>query len=146
MSRLSPTAVNLTMPSFDFLGYTVGGFYGKDGRRYTGTRPSRKAVGGLLQRIHDRTSSQWYTDDPRERVARISSLLRGWCGYFDQGPVIRTYQMVRRYTERRVRRWLLRRAGQRGAGFAQIPDKYLYETLGLSAVPLRRADLSRAKV
>ena len=132
--------------SFDFLGYTVGGFYGKGGRRYIGTRPSRKAVRDLLRRIHDRTSSQWYADHPHETVARISSLLRGWCGYFDQGPVVRTYELVRRYTERRVRRWLMRRTGRRGAGFAQIPDKYLYETLGLYAVPLRRADLSRAKV
>jgi len=42
--------------SFNFLGYTVGGFYGKDGRRYIGTRPSRKAVKSLLKRIHERTS------------------------------------------------------------------------------------------
>lgn len=132
--------------SFNFLGYTVGGFYGKDGRRYIGTRPSRKAVRGLLKRIHERTSSRWYADHPRDTVERISILLRGWCGYFNQGPVIRIYDVVRRYTERRVRRWLLRRAGQNGAGFAQIPDKYLYETLGLYSVPVRRADLSRAKV
>ena len=132
--------------SFNFLGYTVGGFYGKGGRRYIGTCPSRKAVRGLLKRIHQRTSSQWYADQPLSTVDRISTLLRGWCGYFNQGPVIRTYDFVRRYAERRVRRWLMRRAGRNGAGFAQIPDKYLYETLGLYAVPARRADLSRAKV
>lgn len=131
--------------SFNFLGYTVGGFYGKAGRRYIGTCPSRKAVRALLDRIHERTSSQWYADEPRSTVARISSLLRGWCGYFDQGPVIRIYQLVRRYTERRVRRWLMRRTGRAGTGFAQIPDKYLYQTLGLFAVPLRRTDLSRTK-
>lgn len=131
--------------SFNFLGYTVGGFYGKAGRRYIGTCPSRKAVRALLKRIHERTSAQWYADAPQTTVDRISSLLRGWCGYFDQGPVIRIYQLVRRYTERRVRRWLMRRTGRAGTGFAQIPDKYLYQTLGLFAVPLRRADLSRAK-
>jgi RNA-directed DNA polymerase len=78
-------------------------------------------------------------------VTRINSLLRGWCGYFNQGPVVTTYDVIRRYTERRVRRWLMRRTGQQGAGFAQIPEKYLYETLGLYIVPIRRADLSRAK-
>lgn len=131
--------------SFNFLGYTIGGFYGKAGRRYIGTSPSRKAVRGLLKRIHERTSSQWYADEPQHTVARLNSLLRGWCGYFDQGPVLRTYDVVRRYTERRIRRWLLRRAGNRGSGFAQIPDEYLYQTLGLYVVPNRRADLSRAK-
>jgi len=132
--------------SFNFLGYTVGGFYGKAGRRYIGTCPSRKAVRALLKRIHQRTSSQWYVDEPQTTVDRISSLLRGWCGYFNQGPVIRIFEFVRRYTERRMRRWLMRRTGRAGAGFAQIPDKYLYETLGLYAVPTRRADLSRTKV
>lgn len=132
--------------SFNFLGYTVSGFYGKDGRRYIGTCPSRKAVRGLLKRIHQRTSSHCYAEHPETTICHVSSLLRGWCGYFDQGPVIRTYELVRNYTERRVRRWLLRRAGRHGAGFAQIPDKYLYETLGLYAVPMRRLDLSRAKV
>jgi RNA-directed DNA polymerase len=132
--------------SFDFLGYTVGRFYGKDGRPYIGTRPSQKSVKSLLRRIHARTTSQWYADEPQSTVARLSSMIRGWCGYFDQGPVVKIYDLVHRYTERRVRRWLLRRSGRRGAGFAQIPDEYLYETLGLYAVPRRRTDLPRAKV
>jgi hypothetical protein len=44
-----------------------------------------------------------------------------------------------------MRRWLMRRTGRAGTGFAQIPDKYLYQTLGLYVVPLRRTDLSRTK-
>jgi RNA-directed DNA polymerase len=132
--------------SFDFLGYTVGRFHGKDGRPYFGTRPSRKSVKSVLKRIHGRTTRQWYADDPVSTVARISSMLRGWCGYFDQGPVMEFYELIRAYTERRVRRWLMRRTGRRGVGFRQIPDEYLYETLGLYSVPRRRVDLPRAKV
>ena len=131
---------------FNFLGYTVGRFHGKDGRPYLGTRPSKKAVKSLLKRIHERTTRQWYPDEPASTAARISSMLRGWCGYFDQGPVIETYELIRAYTERRVRRWLMRRTGRRGVGFRQIPDEYLYETLGLYGVPRRRVDLPRAKV
>ena len=131
---------------FDFLGYTVGRFHGRNGRPYFGTRPSRKAVKSLLRRIHERTTRQWYPDEPASTVARISSMIRGWCGYFDQGPVIEIYELVRAYTERRVRRWLMRRTGRRGVGFRQIPDEYLYETLGLYSVPRRRVDLPRAKV
>ena len=132
--------------AFDFLGYTVGRFYGKDGRAYIGTRPSPKAVRSLLQRIHERTTSQWYPDEPVNTMARISSMLRGWCGYFDQGPVMKIYDFIRDYTDRRVRRWLMRRTGRRGTGFRQIPDEYLYGTLGLYRVPQRRVDLPRAKV
>ena len=131
---------------FDFLGYTVGRFHGKDGRPFFGTRPSRKAVKSLLRRIHERTTRQWYPDEPASTVARISSMLRGWCGYFDQGPVMEIYDLVRAYTERRVRRWLMRALGRRGVGFRQIPNEYLYETLGLYSIPRRRVDLPRAKV
>jgi RNA-directed DNA polymerase len=131
---------------FDFLGYTVGRFHGKDGRPYFGTRPSRKAVKSLLRRIHERTTPQWYPDEPASTVARISSMIRGWCGYFDQGPVIEIYELIRAYTERRICRWLMRRSGRRGVGFRQIPNEYLYETLGLYSVPRRRVDLPRAKV
>ena len=84
--------------SFDFLGYTVGRFYGKDGRPYVGTRPSRKSVKSLLRRVHARTTPQWYADEPESTVARLSSLIRGWCGYFDQGPVVDIYDLIRRYT------------------------------------------------
>jgi RNA-directed DNA polymerase len=132
--------------SFDFLGYTVGRFFGKDGRPYIGTRPSKKAVKSLLRRIHARTSPQWHADEPESTVARISSMLRGWSGYFDQGPVMDIYELVRAYTDRRIRRWLMRRTGRRGVGFRQIPNEYLYETLGLYNIPRRRADLPRAKV
>ena len=51
-----------------------------------------------------------------------------------------------KYTERRVRRWLMRRTGERGTGIAQIPDECLYRTLGLYNVPARLSDLSRATV
>ena len=50
--------VRLPEEGFDFLGYTVGRFYGKDGRAYIGTRPSQKSVKNLLRRIHERTTRQ----------------------------------------------------------------------------------------
>ena len=77
--------------AFDFLGYTVGRFHGKDGHAYIGTRPSRKSVRSLLRRIHERTTPQWHRDDPVSTVARLSGMLRGWCGYFEQGPVMTIY-------------------------------------------------------
>jgi RNA-directed DNA polymerase len=132
--------------SFNFLGYTFGRFYNKEGQPYLGTRPSRKAIKSLLARIHERTSSQRYGDAPVEVVSDINRQLRGWCGYFDQGPVMKVYGLIRRYTERRVRRWLVKRRGGRGTGYRQFPDEYLYQNLGLYVLPLRRADLPSAKV
>jgi RNA-directed DNA polymerase len=137
--------VRLPEGTFDFLGYTVGRFYGKDGKPYIGTRPSRKAVRRLLQRIQEATTPRWHDTDPKQRVTWINRLLRGWAAYFNQGPVLRTYGLVRQYVERRVRRWLMRRSGQRGTGYRQYSDEYLYETLGLFSLPLRRTSLPSAK-
>jgi group II intron reverse transcriptase/maturase len=130
---------------FTFLGYTIGRFYGKDGRAFIGTRPSKKAVLNLLRRIHERTTRQWYPDTPENTVAVISRLLRGWCGYFDQGPVAKTYNFVGQYVERRLRHWLMRRTGSKGRGFERYPQDYLQETLKLYRLPRQRTDRSSAK-
>jgi group II intron reverse transcriptase/maturase len=128
-----------------FLGYTIGRFYGKDGKPYLGTKPSKKAVSNLLRRIHDQTTPRWHGKSPEAMVAEINPLLRGWCGYFDQGPVIRTYDLIRRYVDRRLRHWLVRRTGGKGRGFKQYPQDYLHDTLGLFPIPMKRTDRSSAK-
>ena len=137
--------VRLPEERFDFLGYSIVRFYGKDGAPFMGTAPSRKAVRRLLQRVHDATTPHKHAESPELRVAALNRLLRGWAAYFNQGPVLRTYKVVRWYVQRRLQRWLMRRSGQAGTGYRQHPDEYLHETLGLFPLPLRRADLPSAK-
>ena len=86
-------------PEITFLGYTLGQFYGKEGRPYIGTRPSRKAVKSLLKRIHERTARRSYADTPENTVADLSRLLRGRCSYFDQRPVMETKDLFRQYVD-----------------------------------------------
>lgn len=137
--------VQIPEESFAFLGYTVGRFYGKGGRPYIGTRPSKKSVRKLLERIHEETSSRWTWQHPAERVEVLNPILRGWCEYFNQGPVGKVYRLVRRYVERRFRRWLMRRIQRGGTGYKRYPDRYLYEELGLFPVPDRRTTMPNAK-
>jgi len=79
--------VKLPDDTFDFLGYTVGQFYGRDGRPYWGTRPSKKSVKCLIREIHDATTSQWNALDIQSRIDRLNPTIRGWAAYFSQGPV-----------------------------------------------------------
>lgn len=137
--------VKLPEESFDFLGYTIGRFYGRNGQSYIGTRPSKKAVRKLLLRIHEETSCRWNLQSPEEKIPEINSILRGWCGYFNQGPVTPVYQTIRKYTERRVRRWLMRREQRQGTGYKRYPDAYLYQTLGLYQLPTSRAAVLNAE-
>jgi hypothetical protein len=123
--------VRMPEGSFDFLGYTFGRQYARGGKPYLGTCPSRKALSQVLRRIHDETSRRWNTSTPEKRVEEMNRVLRGWCGYFDQGPVFKAYRKLRDYAERRLRRWLMRKHKRRGTGYRQYPDEYLYGTLGL---------------
>jgi group II intron reverse transcriptase/maturase len=137
--------VDVRKETFDFLGYTFGRFYGQNGKSYLGTRPSKKAVSKIVRKIHDETSGRWLYTDVEDRVEELNLILRGWCGYFNQGPVSEAYKIVRRYTERRLRRWLMTKHKRRGTGYRQYPDKFLYEKLGLYQLPLKRIDLASAK-
>lgn len=153
MSRLGLTVnekktrlVKLPEERFDFLGYTVGRFYGYRGRPYWGTAPAMKSVKRLRQRIHEETSQRWHATSPAKRVEELNPLLRGWANYFSQGPVTKIYRALDGYTARRLRIWLRRRSGRRGTGYRQYSDQYLYETLGLIRLrPLARG-CSNAKV
>jgi group II intron reverse transcriptase/maturase len=131
---------------FDFLGYTVGRFFGKDGCPYWGTRPSKKSIKRLLGRIHDATTSRWNAKDVQSRIEELNPLLRGWAGYFSQGPVSRSYRLINDYTARRLRIWLMRKRGKRGTGYRQYSDQFLYDTWGLIRLVPPRANLSNAKV
>ena len=137
--------VRLPERSFDFLGYTVGRFYGRNGRAYLGTRPSKKAIKRLRAAIKEATSRRWDQDQPRDRVQALNRLLRGWVNYFDQGPVTQVYRAIQWSTERRLQRWLRRRTGKPGTGYRQYPESYLYEALGLYRLPTARRDLPNAK-
>jgi hypothetical protein len=153
MSRLGLTVnekktrlVKLPEERFDFLGYTVGRFYGKGGRPYWGTRPSKKAVKRLMREIHDATTKRWSPLDVESRVERLNPRLRGWAGYFNQGPVGKVYRQIDNYVARRLRIWLMRKRGKRGTGYRQYPDQYLYEELGLIRLLPLLANRSNAKV
>jgi RNA-directed DNA polymerase len=131
---------------FDFLGYTFGRFYGHNGQSFIGTRPSKKAVSHVTRRIREETSHRWLTSSAEKRVQELNAILRGWCGYFNQGPVNHAHRRIRLYTARRLRRGLMRKHKRRGTGYRQYPDEYLYQTLGLFKPPEHSKSRSSAKM
>ena len=127
------------------LGYTFGLFYGVGGKPYIGTDISKKAFRHVLERVHEETSRRWLLDPPEKRIEEINRVVRGWCGYFDQGPIYEPYRRLRKYIERRMRRWLMSKHKRRGTGYRQYPDEYLYKTLGLFNPHEHRLSRTRAK-
>lgn len=137
--------VNLPDEPLDFLGYRFCRQFRKDGSGYLGTKPSPKSLKRIIRKIHDETSRRWMAKPAESRVKEINPILRGWANYFNQGPVIDSYETIRRYTERRIRRFLAKKHKLRGTGYKQYPDEYLYGTLGLFKLPRTMAEVARAK-
>lgn len=137
--------VRLPWGSFTFLGYTFGRFYTHKGRPYIGTRPSKSALRRVQRRIRDETSTRWLFSTAEDRVKEINQILRGWCGYFDQGPVFREYRTLETYTVRRLQRWLGKKHKRRGSRYRPYPPKYLHEELGLFKPRVSRPSSSSAK-
>jgi group II intron reverse transcriptase/maturase len=130
--------------SFDFLGYTFGPCYGWNGRLVWGTRPSRAAVRSVLEQIREATTRQWTPKSAEDRVRRLNQILRGWGNYFKQGLHFTEFRKVQVFTERRLRRWLLKKRGQGGMGFRQYPRERLY-ALGLCQLSELVSNPPRAK-
>lgn len=122
--------VKLPEQSLDFLGYNLGRQYDRHGKAYIGTQPSKGAMKSIIGKIHDETAISMTWDAAEHRIAELNSILRGWAGYFDQGPVLKHYRILQRYTERRIRRWLVKKHKRRGrSGYRLYPDAVVMVSL-----------------
>lgn len=138
--------VKLPKERFDFLGYTVGRYYGHRGTPFYGTEPSRKALSRVMERIHDETSRRWLGKSIESRIVEINRILRGWCGYFNQGPVRKAYEALAWYTQRRLQRWLAKKHKKPGSGSRPFPHELLYGKLGLYRPTVPLVSQPRTKV
>ncbi len=65
--------------TFDFLGYTIGRFYGQAGKPYVGTPPPKKTVLRLLKEIHEQTSRSPY------HVQMVKDMVQS---FYDNGWIV----------------------------------------------------------
>ena len=132
--------------AFDFLGYTLGWCHSpQTGRRYIGTRPSRKRMGRLCQAIHAATARRTTLQEVRDKVEELNRMLIGWANYFCLGPVSKAYRVVDAHARKRLRQWLCGKHQRAGRGTGKYPDEYLYGVLGLVRLESRTRDLPWAK-
>ena len=117
---------------FDFLGYTIGRCYSaKTGRAYLGTRPSKKSLSRIIEAIHECTERRTTWQEAEMLVTRINRMLVGWSNYFSLGPVSKTYGIVDRYANYRLRRWLRAKHKVKNTGKSRYSNEYLHNHLGL---------------
>jgi group II intron reverse transcriptase/maturase len=132
---------------FDFLGYTFGRCYKRDGgRAYIGTTPSKKSVKRMVENITIETDRRRTVLDVERIVGGLNRKLTGWANYFCLGPVSPSYRAINTHVTHRLRRWLCKKHKVRGTGWSRYPDQYLHEQLGLICLPQRTRSFPWAKV
>jgi RNA-directed DNA polymerase len=132
--------------TFDFLGYTMGQCYrAQTGKAYLGTKPSKKRVLRICEKISRMTQRQWCWKETEELVGQINQVTQGWANYFRLGSVSKAYRAVDSHTRHRLRQWLCAKHKVSGQGRRRFDDEYLYEKLALVRLQHFSANLPWAK-
>jgi RNA-directed DNA polymerase len=132
--------------SFDFLGYTLGRCHrAQTGKAYIGTKPSKKRVARVCEKISQMTQRKWCWKETEELVGDLNLVIKGWGNYFQLGSVSKAYRSVDSHARNRLRRWLCRKHKVKGQGRNRFDDEYLHAKLGLVRLARFSTNLPWAK-
>jgi len=101
------------------------------GEAYIGTKPSKKRVARLCEKISQMTERKWCWKETQELVGALNLVVKGWGNYFRLGSVSKAYRAVDGHVRYRLRRWLCHKHKVKGQGRNCFRDEYLYQKLGL---------------
>jgi group II intron reverse transcriptase/maturase len=140
---------------FVFLGCTIRkkrSILRAPGKHFMQRWPSPKATKKLRDRVRELTNSQQSGKDVKQIIAELNPVLRGWGNYFRTGNADREFNRLDAFVYRRMRRWQIRRGGQRatrqkawtgdqlyGMGLHRLQGTVAYPTQATSV----RSSLSR---
>jgi RNA-directed DNA polymerase len=136
---------------FDFLGFHIRRMRKRGtSRHYVYTRPSRKSV----QKIKDRVSAKTYRStrhqDLDQVILSLSRSLRGWANYFRYAVSKATFSAVDYHTWQRLMRWIRHKykQGRHGTGMKELRRRFCDQRwrfackgvvlTGASSVPVTR--------
>jgi len=88
--------------------------------------PSPKATKKLRDRVREITSPRQSGKDVKQIIAELTPVLRGWGTYFRTGNADREFNQMDFFVLRRLRRWQIRRGGQRLTKRAPFQSDQLY--------------------
>jgi RNA-directed DNA polymerase len=115
---------------FSFLGFDIRLNRNREGKLYVSKTPrmkKRKEIGrkvkAVLKAHHDKPL--------KEVIQAVNAVVRGWVNYFRIGNSSSTFDTVRHFIEKKVRRFVMRRKGLKGFGWKRWSREEIYEKWGL---------------
>jgi RNA-directed DNA polymerase len=125
--------------SFDFLGCTLrkqfsGPVWERSGKRlyFLQRHPSVKSMKRVRQRVKELTHRGRCHDDPRDVIAALNPVLRGWGQYFRTGNAASHFNAIDGYVWRRLKKLRVQRKGRHlKPGEPRRWDSHYFYALGL---------------
>lgn len=92
---------------FDFLGFNIRRMRKRGSHKhYVYTRPSKKAVASIKDRVRAMTYRATLHHDPGYLMGYLGRVLRGWANYFRHGVSKRIFNAIDSYAWERITSWL----------------------------------------
>lgn len=131
------TRVTTAAEGFDFLGFRFQRKYskahGKDVTHFFPTPQAEKRARERVRRVLK--TGQGKGMSLSEMVKDINYGLRGWTAYYAHTNASRSFGELQVYANNRLRRHMRRRRQRSGLGrYKRMPDRFLYEKLGLAYI------------
>jgi len=115
---------------FSFLGFDIRFNRNREGKTYVSKTPrvkKRKEIGRKVKAV-----LKAHRDKPlKEVIQAVNAVVRGWVNYFRIGNSRRTFDKVRYFIEKKVRRFVMRRKGLKGFGWKRWSREDIYKRWGL---------------
>jgi RNA-directed DNA polymerase len=144
---------------FDFLGFAIRRMRKRGtSKHYVYTRPSRKSIQAINDKVSAKTYRSTQNQDPRVLLQGINRTLTGWANYFRHGVSKAVFGAVDSHAWGRIMRWLRRKYhGKSGLGMPElrkrfcVPGTWRFASEGVrftgaSAVPVTRYRYRGAKI
>jgi group II intron reverse transcriptase/maturase len=117
--------------TLEFLGFRfVRTVNAKKGNKFFLVMPSKKALLSIMAKLRH-CINHLHPVSIKDQIKRANSVIRGWVNYYGLGNASSTFNNLRWYANRRVRRVLQRWHKRRGFGSNRITNDYIYGKLGL---------------
>jgi RNA-directed DNA polymerase len=110
---------------FGFLGFTFRKSKSHNGRSSVWKQPQPKAVQAIRDKI--RAAFMQFKSQPLYKIVNIiNPVLRGWLNYFRIGNSGKTFNNIKYWLDKKMRRHLMRNAGRKGYGWKKWSTKILW--------------------
>lgn len=115
---------------FSFLGFDFRLNRNREGKSYVSKTPRKKKCKEIGKKVKAALKTNW--NKPLNEVIQIiNTIIRGWVNYFRIGNSNSTFNKVRNYIEKKVRRFVMRRKKLKGFGWKWWSREEIYQKWGL---------------